>query len=127
VGDETVVFRLFVKTKIAQGWTMVAQQDAREALQSISDGYRRALILFGVTLVFVVVVSLLMARGLSRPILNLARIAEQLSKGQFDVTINEVFRKDEIGALARSLERLGASIRYAMERLKKAKSSPGRA
>jgi HAMP domain-containing protein len=99
-GDETVVFRLFVKTKIAQGWTMVAQQDAREALQSISDGYRRALILFGVTLVFVVVVSLLMARGLSRPILNLARIAEQLSKGQFDVTINEVFRKDEIGALA---------------------------
>lgn len=127
MGDETVVFRLFVKTKIAQGWTMVAQQDAREALQSISDGYRRALILFGVTLVFVVVVSLLMARGLSRPILNLARIAEQLSKGQFDVTINEVFRKDEIGALARSLERLGASIRYAMERLKKAKSSPGRA
>jgi hypothetical protein len=39
----------------------------------------------------------------------------------------EVSRTDEIGALARVVERVGASIRYAMERLKKAKSTPEKA
>jgi HAMP domain-containing protein len=83
--------------------------------------------LLGGTLLLVVLVSLMMARGLARPILNLTRIAEMLSKEQLDVTIDEVSRMDEIGALAQVVERLGASIRYAMERLKKAKSTPEKA
>jgi methyl-accepting chemotaxis protein len=120
-GKEVLAFM----TKTAQGWTMVAQQETGEAFQSLAESNRNALMLLGVTLILVVAVSLKIALGLARPILNLTRIAEMLSKGQLDVTIKEVSRTDEIGALAQAVERLGASIRYAMERLKKAKSISG--
>lgn len=123
--DENGTRILAFMTKTAQGWTMVAQQDAAEAFQSIAAGNRHALILLVVTLVLVVTVSMLMARGLARPILNLTGIAERLSKGELDVTIDEISRKDEIGALAQAVERLGVSIRYAMERLKRAKKAAG--
>jgi len=110
-------------TRTAQGWTMVAQQDYAEVYQSITAGQRNALILLVVTLLVVVAIALVIARGLSRPILNLTKMTEALSKGNLNVTIQEVSRKDEIGALAQGVERLGTSIRYAMERLKKSKAT----
>lgn len=121
--DESGKEVLAYMTKTGQGWTMVAQQDVEEAYESIAARQRDALILLGVTLVLVFVVAYLIARGLSRPILNLTRVAEALSKGDLNVTIDEVSRGDEIGALAQAVERLGASIRYAMDRLKKMKSA----
>ena len=123
--DENGRMVLAYMTRTGQGWTMVAQQDVSEAYQSIAARQRDALIMLGITLVLVIGVSLLMARGLSRPIVNLTGVAEALSKGNLDVKINEVSRGDEIGELAQAVERMGASIRYTMDRLKKLKSAGG--
>ena len=99
------------------GWTMVVQQDVAEAYERISRANRVALGLLVATLVFVGLVAWLLARQFARPILNLTRIAEEISRGALTAKIEEAGRTDEIGGLARAIERLRASVKLAMERL----------
>ncbi|PNS07890.1 Cache 3/Cache 2 fusion domain-containing protein [Solilutibacter silvestris] len=54
-----------------------------------------------------------------RPIQHLTTVADELSKGKWNNTIEEVDLKDEIGTLARAISRLSNSVRLAMERLSK--------
>lgn len=53
------------------------------------------------------------------PIQHLTTVAEELSLGKWNHTIEEVNLKDEIGTLARAISRLSNSVRLAMERLSK--------
>ena len=109
-----------VAQKTKYGWTMITQQDYAEAYAPIHEANRNALILLGVTVLFVGVVSYLVARRVSRPIRNLTQIADNISRGNLRASIAEVNRSDEIGGLARAVERLTASVKLAMERLSKA-------
>jgi HAMP domain-containing protein len=52
------------------------------------------------------------------PIAQLTTVADEFSRGKMDLAIPDLDRRDEIGNLARSFERLGTSTRLAMERLK---------
>jgi HAMP domain-containing protein len=61
-------------------------------------------------------VSVLLARGIIRPILSLTRVADRISMGDLDAPIG-VDTRDEIGDLARSLGRMRASLKAAMVRL----------
>ncbi len=45
------------------------------------------------------------------------RIAEQLSRGEFDSKEGGIGRGDETGALARAIERLGVSMQMVLNRL----------
>jgi len=99
------------------GWTLVVQQDLAEAYARITEANRIALALLVVTLGLVGLVSWLLARQFVRPILSLTRIAEEISRGALSATIDEANRTDEIGGLARAIERLRASVKLAMERL----------
>ncbi len=100
------------------GWALITQQDYDEAYAPIEESKSRALLLLGATLVVVTMFAYLMSRGLTGPIRNLTRIAEDLSRGGVVMKINEVNRNDEIGALAAAIDRMGVSIRLAMDRLK---------
>jgi methyl-accepting chemotaxis protein len=99
------------------GWTLVVQQDVAEAFAPITDANRTALALFALTLVVVAGVSWLMATLIASPILNLTRIAEEISRGALKTPIEETRRSDEIGGLARAIERLSTSVKLAMDRL----------
>jgi methyl-accepting chemotaxis protein len=105
--------------KTRYGWTMVVQQDASEAYAALAEANRNALILLGITVVFVALVAWLVARRFARPILNLTRITDNISRGALGASIAEVRRSDEIGGLARAIERLSASVKLAMDRLAK--------
>jgi methyl-accepting chemotaxis protein len=100
------------------GWALVTQQDYDEAYAPIEESKWRALLILGSTLVVVTVFAFLLSQGLTGPIRNLTRIAEELSRGGVVMKINEVNRHDEIGALAAAIDRMGVSIRLAMDRLK---------
>lgn len=100
------------------GWQLVVQQDVAEAYAPIARARRNAIIL----LVVVIAFSTVLAYGLARrflvlPIQALTRAAEDISRGQLDVQIRGTARHDEIGALARSVKRLAASVRVAFEEL----------
>jgi methyl-accepting chemotaxis protein len=109
------VIALAEKTKY--GWTLVAQQDYEEAYQPLTEANRKALILLGVTVLFVILVSYALARGLTRPIRRLTQISDGISRGNLAATIAETRRSDEIGSLARAIERLRASVKLAVDRL----------
>lgn len=54
-----------------------------------------------------------------KPVQHLTAVAEELSLGKWNHTIDEVNLKDEIGTLARAIARLSNSVRLAMDRLSK--------
>jgi methyl-accepting chemotaxis protein len=56
---------------------------------------------------------------ITKPLRELTHVAERYSEGQLDLKVPGLDRQDEIGNLACALERLGTSIRKAMERLQK--------
>jgi methyl-accepting chemotaxis protein len=105
-------------TRITQyGWKLVAEQEYDEAFAEIKVVNRQALMLIFGTLVFVILVALLLSRGLSIPILRIAAVAEEISSGQLNSKIPFTGRGDEIGALAKAIDRLSASTRIAMMQL----------
>jgi len=108
--------------KTRHGWTLVVQQDVDEAYAPIAEANRQALVLLALTMLFVGLVSFFVARRLTGPIRRLTRTADEISRGNLKATIDETSRADEIGALARAIDRLGASVKVAMARL-----APGRA
>jgi methyl-accepting chemotaxis protein len=56
------------------------------------------------------------ARGVNRPLLELVEHAERISKDDFTVELG-LKRSDEIGDIARSLERMRSSLRAVAARL----------
>jgi methyl-accepting chemotaxis protein len=106
------------------GWVIIVQQETREAFApvqaAISDA---AMVVLSVAFV-ALVTAYLLARGLSAPILRLTRIADDVSRGQTGITIAEVNRSDELGGLARAIDRMRVSIDMAMKRLRRGDSGP---
>jgi methyl-accepting chemotaxis protein len=103
--------------KLPQGWTLLVEQDYAEAYASLDRLETGARALIVLTAALVVGVAAFMAKQLTMPINQLIMVAEQLSKGEFADAIPGIGRGDEIGALARAIERLGISIQMAISRL----------
>jgi methyl-accepting chemotaxis protein len=105
--------------KTRHGWTLVAQQDFKEAYAPVQAANHRAFLLLLLTLVAVSLCAFLLSRKLANPIRSLTRATDQLSQGQLDVVITGIQRRDEIGELAQAIDRLGMSIKAAIRRLTK--------
>ena len=104
--------------KISLGWILVVQQDADEVFSAVDEADRYALVTVGITIAVVLVLAFVLAGRLTRPIVSLTSAADSMSRGVFDETIAETDRNDEIGALARSIERMGMSIKVAVHRMR---------
>jgi methyl-accepting chemotaxis protein len=105
--------------KTQQGWTLIVQQDYQEAYAAANETQRNAILLLVITMVTVVIIAYLLAQRLSKPIRNLTAIADDISRGNLGAKIREIERSDEIGALARAIERMGVSLQMAFDRLRK--------
>lgn len=101
------------------GWTLIVQQDYDEAFAPLLDSRRFAIGLMVLALLLVVAVAYGLARQLARPIVELTKVAEGVSRGDFQAKVLGTERGDEIGALARAIERMAMSIRMVFERLRK--------
>ena len=101
------------------GWKVIVQQNYEEAFSFISQTRRQALILLVITLSVTTVVAFFLSAGLAGPIKRLTQISDSMSRGELGLEINETQRRDEIGDLARSIERMGISLQMAFERMKK--------
>jgi methyl-accepting chemotaxis protein len=93
-----------------------------QILQGIHDyttqfQYRLYAILGLAFLVVVMPLSWLVVRSIATPILTLTKVADEYSLGNLQLNIPALQRKDEIGKLALAIERMGISIKIAIERL----------
>jgi len=107
---------LGIVTAMANGWTLVTQMEKSEALQPLDELKQRALVTLLLAIVFVGLLSFVLGRALSAPIIKLTRVTDSISRGDFDESaLDEIATTDEIGALADSVRRLSASVKIAME------------
>jgi len=108
------------KTRL--GWTLIIQQNYDDAFAPLLEARRNALMLIALSLALVLGVAYVLSRQLANPILELTTVAEGISRGGgggFDQKIAGTERRDEIGALARAIERMAVSIKMALDRLRK--------
>ncbi|HDD44748.1 MAG TPA: HAMP domain-containing protein [Candidatus Desulfofervidus auxilii] len=71
-----------------------------------------------IIVILVIVIAILFALHLVKPILHLTDVAERISLGELNVPI-EITSTDEIGDLADALRRMQASLRKAIQRLQR--------
>ncbi|HEX7817065.1 Cache 3/Cache 2 fusion domain-containing protein [Dyella sp.] len=88
-----------------------------------SQIHRQSLWIAGIGLLICVLLlglqSALIWSRVLKPVQRLTFVADELSMGKWNHTLDEVNLKDEIGTLARAIARLSNSVRLAMERLNK--------
>lgn len=72
--------------------------------QAQAETLQKVFVIVAIVVIFVAaVVSVFVSRRISRPMTDLAQLIEQISKGDLDVEIRGVQRRDEIGVVARSV------------------------
>jgi methyl-accepting chemotaxis protein len=104
--------------KTRYGWVLAVQQQEKEAFAVLQQIFLFGLILFGATIVVVLLVAMIAGRAITRPINQLTDVAERISLGELDAEIR-VKSKDEIGDLAGAIQRMADSIRLSIERLRR--------
>ncbi|MCP4745300.1 MAG: HAMP domain-containing protein [Desulfobacteraceae bacterium] len=103
--------------KTSHGWTMVVEQNYEEAFKPIIEARKNAIILGIFAAVFASFIAFFSSRGLSIPIQRITSIADKISVGRLDSNVDYTWRSDEIGMLARAIERLSTSTNILMSQL----------
>ncbi len=80
------------------------------------------LIVMCVSLIVVILVTSMYSRTIVKPIVYLTNVADRISLGDLDTKV-EIRSSDEVGMLAESLDRMQESLRAAIERLRRKRSS----
>jgi len=102
-----------------QGWKLIVQQDYDEAFAFMAQTRQRAILLLALTLGFTIAVAFFLSAALAGPIRRLTMAADNMSRGELDAELQETRRQDEIGDLARAIERMGISLQMAIKRMRK--------
>ncbi len=105
------------------GWVIIVQQEVKEAFAPVQAALRSAAVVVVGAAIAALLAAYLLARALASPILRLTSVADAVSRGQTGVEIAEVYRGDELGGLARAIDRMRMSIDVAMRRLRNRGSS----
>jgi methyl-accepting chemotaxis protein len=123
-GEESLIYsdetgkRVFCQArKTEHGWILLVEQDYDEAFAALTKYNQQTQLLMLASLIVVMIVAFMVSRQLTNPLRELTAAADAISRGDFNYQINDAKRRDELGCLAKSLERLAASVRVAMERL----------
>lgn len=90
-------------------WVILSEIDESEAFSHVYLLRNTIVMVFAVLIVLITVTSLLVSRGITRPIKALTSSSRELARGNLDVKIN-VDRADEIGILALSFKSMRDSI-----------------
>jgi methyl-accepting chemotaxis protein len=108
-------------------WIVGASSTEDEFLESTNKlktaAMRSTFLLLGILIVSLITaiwVWVIVARQITVPIVKLIDATERMSKGELDIQIDTT-AKDEIGSLARAINRMQTSLKLAMSRLRKEK------
>jgi methyl-accepting chemotaxis protein len=98
------------------GWAVAIQQEKEELFAPLRETLTLGLVLLAAVAILVGLTARAASTVLVRPILDMSDAADRMSTGDLESPV-AVSRSDELGVLARSLERLRISMRAAMARL----------
>jgi len=119
LGDKVVLTKFSSMKGLANTeWLIGVVLDKKKAMAEVNALKVSAIIgmlISGLISSFVLYIT--MARLLLNPIHKLIATADEISLGKLDFEIMETERNDEIGSLAKAIERLGVSVQLAIKRL----------
>jgi two-component system sensor histidine kinase/response regulator len=99
---------------IGASLAIIASQPA--VVQPAKEMQTYIMIVWAVVLVITILIGILIGNGITRPINQLTRMADQVSQGKVDLDVLPENRMDEIGSLTRSFNRLVISLKMALIR-----------
>ena len=104
--------------KTQLNWVLAVQQEKQEAYAALNKTQITALMLFGLTVISIIIIAYFAGRTIVTPIRRLTDAANRISVGELSVELGQEF-KDEIGELADAITRMQDSIRLSIERLRR--------
>ena len=107
-----------LKQETQLGWTIYAVQSYREAFSTLITAQRFAWILLVITVLLALLLAYLLARRVVAPIEALTRSADAISLGKLETPVDAKNRGDEIGSLARAIERLRLTVKIAFQKMR---------
>ncbi|MDP8322922.1 MAG: response regulator [Candidatus Stygibacter australis] len=90
-------------------WGFVCKQDMQELMQPANKFLKEFIILLVLLSFVIVVVSIIIGKAITKPIIQLKNMAKQIELGNYTVR-NQINNKDEIGVLAKSVNVMAESI-----------------
>ncbi|OBT17266.1 hybrid sensor histidine kinase/response regulator [Vibrio sp. UCD-FRSSP16_10] len=96
-------------------WAVIVETPEKVAFDRVNKLYSLFLIIICSAVIVIVIGSHYLANFITRPLLKLTWAAERISAGDLIETVEGTGRKDEIGRLAVSFERMQRSIREKIE------------
>lgn len=101
---------------LGDGWGVMVLLDEHAVLAPLRDTAWRFI---GTTVVVIVLLALFsnaLARGVTRPMVQLGAAAQRLAQDGFEMPTGLLVRKDEVGQLARALDHADSALRQQMAR-----------
>jgi methyl-accepting chemotaxis protein len=96
-------------------WAIMSEKDAAEAFAEADRLRNEVIVVIGFMALAALVLAWFFSRNLVGPLLHLGELANHLAKGNLDVSL-DMDRKDEIGRLAQSFEKMRLSIQDLVRR-----------
>ncbi len=100
------------------GWSLGAVFPRSEIFEEVCVLYKRTVLLAGLGVALLLIVSALVARSMARPLLHMSEATRKVVRGDPDIDLSRIRRKDEVGQLARDFTRMAAGLRE-RERMQK--------
>jgi methyl-accepting chemotaxis protein len=97
-------------------WVVGVQQDEEELFAPLRQALTLGLLLLAAAGILVAAIARYLSGLLVRPIVEMTEAADRMSTGELEAPISSE-RRDELGQLAHSLERLRKSMKSALDRL----------
>ncbi|MAM60657.1 methyl-accepting chemotaxis protein [Maritimibacter sp. UBA3975] len=92
------------------GWGVVAEQDMEEILAPARDLMVQMVIQQGLVILCVSVVAFLFSASLARPLRRVTGAMTDISRGELDIEVPDVTRRDEVGQIAGTLEQFRVGL-----------------
>jgi len=97
-------------------WALIAEQDMDELFAPVAGIRNRMLVQGGILAAISAIISVLLARSVSRPLTGVGAAMQQVAREEYDVDIPAVNRRDEIGCIAGALDNFRRDLRKAKEK-----------
>jgi HAMP domain-containing protein len=103
----------------SQQWTLLVLHHTREIFQGIMEFRLAFNIILAIAILIAIWFAIILSAKITRPIEQLTRIADAISKGELIENRVEIHDKSEIGQLAQAFERMRVSMIKSFEKLRK--------
>jgi HD-GYP domain-containing protein (c-di-GMP phosphodiesterase class II) len=118
IGGNVKMLGTYTRVPDESGWGVIVQVDEQKAYYSAIEMRNQSVALVFLVTVLAVVLGILFAGQISRPIQELALGARRLAGGDFETRVS-VASRNEVGILGEAFNQMGAEIQKAIEEIRK--------